>query len=215
MERIDFSGLSQFSNDDVDKVLATSSQGGKYLEEGQHEVEIISIDLSKRAKDPTWINSKINFMGVGDKTANGFLLIPTSKLTYGDKETALPLINFNEFINALQVNKPWDFICKNMNFILDQLVGKCIKITLGHQKGSYVIRYVEKDKYVVVDPSGNNLKENNKDIIFPSKDAAKAELMGSGDVKRFSEFMSILNYSQSKEKNVFKFGEEKRKTSWG
>lgn len=211
--RVDFSGLGKFNGEDVEKVL--SSQAGKYLEDGQHDVEITEVDFSKRnQKDPSWINAKISFLGVGNKIGNGFLCVPTSKLTFGDRESSGMLSSFSEFINALQINKPWDFICKNMNLILNQLNGKYIKINLGYPKGVYFIKYLDKNKFVIVDPDGNNLRENGKDILFSSKDAAKAEFNGNYENKKLVEYMSVLSYSPSKEQNYFKFSEEKKK-GWG
>ncbi len=167
---------------------------------GSYEVQIIKSEYKGQASDETWAKWEVTYEGTGNKTIRTTHLVPTSKLTYTDrngKEGTFAIEKLKGFLEALGVA----FSVKALGETLpryfganDQLVGLNVGIDCGYQ-GSH-LKYLgkteeDKPRLAIVYRSGDVIEGHPE---FESYKMGQ-EYAEKNNIKL--TFVDVLSYAES------------------
>lgn len=199
------SKFSKFKNDLSKKVIeentGSKASTSKVFMPGQYDVKIAGVEEQGANRyDPSWLGYKFTFEGVGEKTINEWINVPT-------EDTASPALDgiyenstFNRLIRflsvlGLDVTQPTSDLLTQAFEKPETLVGAHVKITVGY-RGPHA-------DYVKADGGYRILNRDNQvmaDEIFETRDAVAAYVQQAG-IKGFKAFPSVLKYEASDVKN--------------
>ncbi len=180
-----------------------NKKGGKFFDPGNYDVEIVEADFHKNkttqsiycANDDTWLNVAVTFKGVDDRQIRAWLQVPTSKITFGPKNTYAVYRKFAEFMAAIGQAVTTDNLGKVVpKFFADpkKLKGLKLNVDIGHT-GPYIDR-VSDTEYRIM--KGNKpLEDGDGVMLFPDRKSAAAYAEGEGIETGFPE---ITKYTAAK-----------------
>jgi hypothetical protein len=166
-------------------------QGGKYFEPGNYDLKIVSADFHANKDtqsiyctgDETWFNVALELQGVDDRKTKYWLQVPTSKVTFGKKNTFFVFKKFAEFMAA--IGSP--VVATNLGKVVpkffsapkDTLVGLKLNADIGYD-GPYVDRVGETEYRIIKARDKPVLDEGGEPMTFPDAASAKAAADGMG-----------------------------------
>ncbi len=202
MPKMDFSGASFKSDEELAAYEATQNKGDKYFKPGRYEVVIDKVEFKGRNKnDDTWCDLVLTYKGTGEKTINSLVQVPTRDVKFGPKGTTFPFKNLKDFCLAIghQVGPKNLDVLKSVFAKPESLVGRPVTIDVGYRKG--YVKYVGKRPdgaafYNLMDRDHNPIRDvDNNPVEFADRDAAfnyAADKNISVD-----KYVNVLAYSPS------------------
>lgn len=178
----------------MDEVASLSSNKGKFLDPGRHDVKIKSVELTKQNdKDPTFYNYKVTYENAAGATTRKTFLVPTESLKYAGSQNKngqlFPYTMLAELFRALgETVTPatiWEHIVNY--FGKNKLVGKTLSIDIGYTKAH--VAYISKDNYELRDRNGNPILGANGGPVTGAKNEVLKEaiILGLNGVQEYSE----------------------------
>ncbi len=178
-----FNFVSTITEAELVKVESGPKQS-KNFEPGEYDLKIIDASINVTAanptgrspKDPNWFVVKLVLGGVGDKTINHYLLVPTITDLFnpesGSKNPRFMFTKFREFLRGAGLPAAVDEITETLEtYFLDviQLIGKEVKVVIGYE-GNH-LRYNADKTYSIVDAAEDKELFDDK---FPDRDSGIA-----------------------------------------
>jgi len=174
---------------------------GKFFEPGTYTLRIKDADFAydkdgncMSKADPTWAKVLILFADAGGREMKHWLLIPTSKLYYNEKNSKRPefvYMKFREFMAGIGVETDASF--ESVKSVVPKyfkdpknLIGKEVEAEIGYQ-GPY-IHYAGKEQFKICKRNGEEIT----DEVFGSKEEAMAKAIEIG--LKIEGFTRILTF---------------------
>jgi hypothetical protein len=173
---------------------------GKYFRPGLAQLEVTSAEYKGPSADTTWSKWLLKFTGAGGKEASDMILVPSSKLTYTDrngKESLFAMERLKNLLEALGAEVKVKTIGDTLSVYFgkeDALKGQTVGAQMGfpgtHVK--YLGKNGESKRYSLAYRSGDQYKDAPE---FDTWDGAAQYAESKGiELKRFVE---ILKYEPS------------------
>ena len=180
-----------------------NKQGGKFFDPGNYDLEIDDADFHKNrgtqsiycANDGTWLNVVITFRGLDDRQIKTWLQVPTSKITFGAKNTYAVYRKFAAFMAAIGQAITTDNLSSVVpKYFSDpkKLKGLKLNADIGYA-GAYIDRVSETEYRIV--KGDKPLEDGDGIITFPDRKAAAAYAQGERIDVRFPE---VTKYTPAK-----------------
>jgi hypothetical protein len=199
--KYDFSGCSITDEEMDDKLNKT---GNSIFRPGEYPVEIVESKILATednkgglAKgDKTWVNWLIKFEN-GEKKISTILMVPTSRVTYGAKESPYPFRRLKEFFKSIGIEVKISNLGETLNKYFkkaNSLVGLSATVRVGYRDAHGTSIKVGDDVKVQI-VNSNNLPlvgADNKTLIFDDYEAA-AEYADDNNIA-YNSFPEVLGF---------------------
>lgn len=174
----------------------------KFFRPGRHTTTIISSTYMGQASDDTWSKWVVKYEGTSGKTITDMIMVPTSKLTYRDrngKESNFALVRLNGLVDSLGLSLNSSSLESTLATLFGKenaLAGKSVDIVAGYD-GIHIVYVGKKEdgskRYALAFRSGD-LREGCPE--FSDYDTATTYCKENNiELKRFTDVMSYAKSS--------------------
>ncbi len=177
---------------------------GKFFGPGNYDLEIVSADFHANKTsgtifcdgDQTWFNVALVLQGADDRQTKYWLQVPTSKVTFGKKNTYFVFKKFSEFMSAIghpvAATTLGTIVPKFFSDPKAALKGLKVNADIGYD-GPYVER-VSDTEYRIM-RGAKPVEDADGPMLFPDAGSAKAAAEGL-NIK--VTFAGILKFNAKK-----------------
>jgi hypothetical protein len=193
------------SKEELDAASNAAGSGGasKYLDKGNHEVEIMEAVWDGQARaDETWFKLKVTFKDAKDRTIREWMLIPTTSAKYGPDKKDGVFLKLQRFLNALGFVLDRDSAEKLVPSIFkdpSKLLGLKLKIDVGYR--AHHVNYVSKGNFTLSTSKGDSVNDSTTGKPVQFEDRKSAEEYCAVYNLDFSKYPDVQRYSAASTPN--------------